>query len=45
MFALLVAIGALFLAVAVSAVVDPWPGAANQDDDGQSSMDGIWLAL
>lgn len=45
MFALLVAIGALFLAVAISAAVDPWPDQAKEDDSGQSSMDGIWLAL
>ncbi len=31
MFALLIAVGALFLAVAVSAVIDPWLGQAGAD--------------
>ncbi len=43
MFALLIAVGALFLAVAVSAVIDPWPGRTDDLDDA-SIMGGIALS-
>jgi hypothetical protein len=44
MFALVIAIGALFLAVVVSAAIDPWPGRADDVDDA-SIMDGIAVRL
>ena len=44
MFALLIAVGALFLAVAVSAVIDPWPVRSDDADDGVPTMDGIALS-
>ena len=44
MFALLIAVGALFLAVAVSAAIDPWPARVDDADDGVPTMDGIVLA-
>jgi hypothetical protein len=43
MFALVIAIGALFLAVVVSAVIDPWPGRTDHIDDA-SIMAGSALA-
>jgi hypothetical protein len=45
MFALMIAIGALFLAVVVSAVIDPWPGAVVDDDGSQITMDAINLVV
>jgi hypothetical protein len=41
MFTLLIAVGALFLAVAVSAAIDPWPTSAN--DNGVPTGGGIAL--
>jgi hypothetical protein len=41
MFALLIAVGALFLAVVVSAVIDPRPDRADDVDDCSPTMDGI----
>ncbi len=43
MFAFVIAIGALFLAVAVSAAIDRWPGRTDYADDA-SIMDGIALS-
>ncbi len=45
MFALLIAIGALFLAVVVSAAIDPWPGLVDDDDDGSLAMGAIALSV
>ncbi len=47
MFALLIAIGALFLAVVVSAAIDPypWPGRVDDDDDGPLAMGAIALLV
>ena len=42
MFALLIAVGALFLALAVSAAIDPWPSGAD-DVDGVPTKGGIAL--
>jgi hypothetical protein len=41
MFTLLIAVGALFLAVAISAAIDPWHASAN--DDGMPTVGGIAL--
>jgi hypothetical protein len=43
MFTLLIAVGALFLAVIVSAALDPWPGQAD-DFDGTSITDRTALS-
>jgi hypothetical protein len=43
MFALVIAIGALFLAVAISAAIDPWPGRTDDADDGVPTVGGIAL--
>ena len=43
MFALLIAVGALFLAVAVATAIDPWPGRSDDTDDA-TIMDGIALS-
>lgn len=40
MFALLIAVGALFLTVVVSAAIDPWPV---RTDDDVPTIDGIAL--
>ena len=42
MFALLIAVGALFLAVAISAVIDPWQS-GNDVDEGVPTTGGISL--
>jgi hypothetical protein len=44
MFALLIAIGALFLAVAVSAAINPPRDQANDDHDGVSTMSRVALS-
>ena len=41
MFTLLIAVGALFLAVAISAAIDPWQASAN--DDGVPTVGGMAL--
>jgi hypothetical protein len=43
MFALLIAVGALFLALAVSAAIDPWQSGADDADDGVPTKGGIVL--
>jgi hypothetical protein len=44
MFALLIAVGALFLAVvAISAVIDPWQSGAHDADEGVPTTGGISL--
>ena len=43
MFALLIAVGALFLAVAVAAAIDPGPGRYEEIDEA-TIMDGIALS-
>jgi hypothetical protein len=43
MFALLIAVGALFLAVAVSAVIDPWPAPADDSDGSAPIMEAVTL--
>jgi hypothetical protein len=45
MFALLIAVGALFLAVAVSAVIDPWPSGTGEAGDGLPTMEVITLPV
>jgi hypothetical protein len=42
MFELLIAVGALFLALAISAAIDPWQSVAD-DDDGVPTKGGIAL--
>jgi hypothetical protein len=41
MFALLIAVGALFLAVAISAAIDPWQSGSDDADDGVPTVGGI----
>ena len=43
MFALLIAVGALFLAVAISVAIDPWQSGSDDADDGELTVGGIAL--
>ncbi len=45
MFALLIAVGALFLAVVVSVAIDPWPTGGDEADDGSPTIDAITFAI
>ena len=45
MFSLMIAVGALFLAVFVSVVIDPWPSDTDDADDGVPTLDAITLAV
>lgn len=45
MFAFLVAVGALFVAVAVAAAIDPRPRQTNDDDDCVSTINEIALSV
>jgi hypothetical protein len=48
MISLLIGVGALFLAVIVCAIFDPWPSPADNADgagDGMPTLDAIVLAV
>ena len=45
MLSLMIAVGALFVSVIVSVVIDPWPSGADGADDGVATPDAITLAV
>ncbi len=45
MISLLIGVGALFLAVIASAIVDPWPSGPRDDDDCIATMNAVTLSV
>jgi len=45
MFALMVTVGALFVAVVAVTIINPWPSAAAGDDDHLHTMDSVLLVV